>query len=90
MKFRTITPWAFLLIANVAMWGMLGLYQSSSAAQRGPREPFANAVAQRAEMIVQLKAISAELQNVRTQLKQQSELLQSGKVKVAIAAEKQP
>ena len=35
-------------------------------------------------MIVQLKAIRAELQNVRTQLKQQGALLQSGKVKVVV------
>jgi hypothetical protein len=84
MKIRTITPWAMLLIANVAMWGMLGLYQSSSAAPRGAQQPFANAVAQRAEMIAQLKAISAELKNVRTQLKTQGELLQSGKVKVVV------
>ena len=84
MTFRTLTPWALLLIANAMMWGMLGFYQSSSAAPRGTREPFANSVAQRAEMITQLKAISAELKNVRTQLKQQNELLQSGKVKVVV------
>ena len=84
MKFRTLTPWALLLVANAMMWGMLGFYQSSSAAPRGTREPFANSVAQRAEMIAQLKAISAELQNVRTQIKQQNELLQSGKVKVVV------
>ena len=90
MKLRSITPWVLLLIANIAMWGMLGFHNSSSAAPRGAREPFANAVAQRAEMIAELKAISAELRNVRTQLKQQGELLQSGKVKVVIEDGKKP
>ena len=84
MKLRSITPWALLLIVNVAMWCVLGFYGSSTAASKASREPFANSVAQRAEMIVQLKAIRAELQNVRTQIKQQNELLQSGKVKVVV------
>ena len=88
MKLRTITPWAFLLAANVAMWGMLGFYQNSSAAPRTNQQPFANSVTQRAEMIAELKAITAELKNVRTQLKQQDALLQSGKVKVVVVNDK--
>jgi hypothetical protein len=41
-------------------------------------------------MIEQLKAISAEMQKLRAEVQAQNALLQSGRVKVTIAAGKKP
>lgn len=76
---RRATWWvAFVAIALIA--GMLGLYRTA-AAQKEEREPFANAVAQRAEMIALLKDIQA-------QIKEQNQLLGSGKLTVIVQSEK--
>ena len=88
---RRRVPW-FVVFATIALTGgVLGFGNprywplgpgTGSAAPKEEREPFANAVAQRAEMIALLKEIHA-------QLKEQNELLNSGKLTVVVQAAKQ-
>jgi hypothetical protein len=68
--------WLALLAGNVVMVCMLGLYQPPSAAPRED-QPFANAVEQRLEMIRLLRETNALL-------KEQNELLRSGKLRVTV------
>lgn len=77
MKFRPNAPWTLLLAANAMILCMLSFHQSTAATQRPPEQPFANAVQQRAEMIGELKQISALL-------KEQNALLRSGKLQVVV------
>ncbi len=76
------TAWAsramLLLVILVLLWGVLSLYRSSDAGAQAPGEPFANATAQRSEMIACLKEI-------RDLLKEQNALLRSGSVRVVLA-----
>jgi len=72
-----------LIVANMTVWGVLSFYQQTSAAPRGARQPFANSVEQRAEMIEQLKA-------VRQLLKEQNDLLRSGKLAVTLIENPNP
>ncbi len=53
--------WALLIITNVLLLCMLGLYRSTTAAPAANNEPFANSIEQRAEMIKQLQEINAQL-----------------------------
>lgn len=70
---RSLNPrWAVLIALNVLFGCVLCFYQPGQAAQT---EPFANATGQRAEMIALLKELNA-------QLKEQNELLSSGKLRV--------
>jgi hypothetical protein len=69
--------WALLLAGNALCYCVLSFYQTSTAAPPGGNLPFANSVEQRYEMLDELKEI-------RSLLKEQNALLQSGKVKVAI------
>lgn len=64
-----------LILGNAVAWYMLGFSETNSMAQQGVREPFANSVEQRGEMIEQLRAIQAELS-------EQNELLRSGQIEV--------
>jgi hypothetical protein len=68
-----------IAVALFTLCGVLGLYRPIAAAPKDEedRAPFANSVAQRAEMISLLKEINA-------QLKQQNELLSSGKLTVVV------
>lgn len=67
-----------LIAANAVIWCVLSLCQGTASAQRtGGDPPFANAVEQRNEMIVQLREI-------RDLLKEQNALLKSGGVKVIV------
>jgi hypothetical protein len=75
------TTWLVVFVATALIAGVLGLYRTGAAAQKEEREPFANAVAQRAEMIALLKDIQA-------QLKEQNQLLGSGKLTVIVQTEK--
>jgi len=70
--------WILLIVANVLFCCVLSFYQASDAAPPKPREPFANAVEQRMEMIGELKAI-------RGLLKEQNALLRSGSLKVVVS-----
>jgi len=70
-----------VVVAILLTAGVLGLYRTGVGAPKEEREPFANAVAQRAEMIALLKEIHA-------QLKEQNQLLASGKLTVVVQTEK--
>jgi ABC-type phosphate transport system ATPase subunit len=77
--------WAALLAANVLCYCVLSFYQTGNAAP-GPagKQPFANSVEQRMEMI-------RLLTEIKDQLKQQNALLRSGQLKVVVSQpEKQP
>ena len=87
---RRRAPWLVVFAAIALTAGMLGFGNprywplgpgTGSAAPKEEREPFANAVAQRAEMIALLKEIHA-------QLKEQNQLLSSGKLTVVVQTEK--
>jgi hypothetical protein len=78
---RDRAPWLVVFAATTLIAGVLGLYRTVAAAPKEEREPFANAVAQRAEMIALLKDIQA-------QLKEQNQLLASGKLTVVVQTEK--
>lgn len=70
---RSLNPrWTVLVVLNVLFASVLCFYRPGQAAAP---EPFANATGQRAEMIELLKEI-------RAQLKEQNELLASGKLQV--------
>ncbi len=58
--------WRFLIAVNVLVWGALGLYTTTRAAQL---PPFANSVQQRAEMIRELKEIKVLLKEQNTLLR---------------------
>lgn len=77
MSWKTRAAWTALLATNVVSLGMLGFYQTTTAAPPQNPEPFANAVQQRFEMIDALRDISS-------QLKEQNALLRSGKLEVVI------
>jgi hypothetical protein len=62
--------WATLLSANLFLWGVLSFYESSSAAPPSGQPPFANAVEQRHEII-------RELQQIKTLLQEQNQLLRA-------------
>ena len=59
--------WAALLTANLFLWGVLSFYEPSTAAPPSGQQPFANAVAQRHEII-------RELQEIKTLLQEQNRL----------------
>ena len=82
---RCRNGWFLLVAANVLCYCVLSFYQTSDAASRtAARQPFANAIEQRMEMIRLLREIKDEL-------KQQNALLRSGKLKVTIGEpEKEP
>ena len=75
---RHAGTWMVVLVVLVLVWGVLSLYRSTDAAGQAPAEPFANAAAQRSEMIACLKEI-------RDLLKEQNALLKSGAVRVVLA-----
>jgi hypothetical protein len=77
MNYRHLNNWLVPLAAVVATWGVLSFYQPSNAQQKGPSQPFANAVQQRSEMVEHLKAIEALLT-------EQNDLLRSGKLRVIV------
>ena len=74
---KRYAPWATLLLFNALAFGMLGLYQTTSAGSPGTPPPFANTTESRLEMIQGLKEI-------RDLLKEQNALLRSGEVKVIV------
>ena len=71
----------FLAVALFVFLGVLSFYRPGAAAPKGAQPPFANAVAQRREIIEQLKELN---QNLR----QQNTLLQSGKIRVVLTKPK--
>ncbi|NQT38750.1 MAG: hypothetical protein HQ581_14745 [Planctomycetes bacterium] len=69
--------WMLPATAAVLIACVLGLYRTSAAPPSVPKQPFANSVEQRFEMIKLLREINSEL-------KEQNELLRSGKLKVTV------
>lgn len=76
---RLVSPLMVLIGAITLGWGVLSFYRTTDAGAQAPVEPFANAVAQRSEMIACLKEI-------RDLLKEQNALLKSGSLQVVVAA----
>jgi hypothetical protein len=70
-----------LIAVNLACWCVLGFYQNLSWAQKRNDPPFSNPVAQRNEIVEQLKKIN-------TQLTLQNSLLRSGQLKVVVVEPK--
>jgi hypothetical protein len=71
--------WTWLVIANVAVVGVLGFYSTLGATPQAGQPPFANPVDQRADQI-------RELREIKELLKEQNELLKSGANKAPNAA----
>lgn len=61
---------ALLIAANIAVLCMLSFYRTTDAAPPPARQPFANSVTQREQMI-------RELQEIKALLKEQNALLQT-------------
>ena len=72
--------WATIIAANLLGWCVLSFLQSTSVAQQTGRQPFANSVEQRGEMIELLRELN-------TQLREQNELMRSGRLQVIISDE---
>ena len=66
-----VSRWTWLVIANAALWGVLGFYRTLGAAPQAGQPPFANPVEQRADMV-------RELREIKELLKEQNALLKSG------------
>ena len=77
--------WILLIVANVLFCCVLGFYETTDAAppKVKAKQPFANAVEQRMEMIKQLKEIN-------DLLKEQNALLRSGDVQVVVIEPEEP
>ena len=71
MKAVCCSRWTWIVIANAAMWGVLGFYRTLGAAPQAGQPPFANPVEQRADMV-------RELREIKELLKEQNALLKSG------------
>lgn len=69
--------WTLLIMANVLCYCVLSLYQPGIAAQSNGPDQIANPIQQRADML-------GELQKIRELLKEQNELLGSGKLRVVV------
>jgi hypothetical protein len=82
MRISKSWRWLGLLAAGLAVLCMLSLYQPTTAAPREDQPTFANAAEQRLEIIRLLRESN-------TLLKEQNELLRSGKLRVTVEAEKQ-
>ena len=75
---RKLATRHLLIVVNVLFLCMLGFYRTSPAEPPAAKQPFANSVAQRQEIIDQLK-------EVNRQLRQQNALLQNGRLTVVVA-----
>ncbi len=73
--------WMLPLAGAAVCWCVLNFYQATNAQQPQVREPFANAVEQRFDMV-------KVLTEIRDQLKEQNALLRSGEVKVIVVTPK--
>ena len=76
------TGWTLLIAANVLFLCVLSFYRTTGAAPPKAKQPFANSVEQRMEMI-------NELREIRGLLKEQNALLLSGKVRVVVVVDPQ-
>jgi hypothetical protein len=78
------TTWAVLIAATVLFGGVLSLYRASDAAPPDPPVPLGNDVEQRIEMISHLKDIASQMHEQNKLLREQNDLLKSGKLKVLV------
>lgn len=69
MKAVSKHHWLLLVAANVAAWGVLGLYGVLGAAPQAGQPPFANPIDQRAEMIRELREIKELLREQNAMLR---------------------
>ena len=69
MTARPWTKWTLLVSANVLVWCMLSLYGPIGAAPQRGKQPFANSIDQRNDMIRELKGINALLSEQNALLK---------------------
>ena len=79
MKSFCFSRWTWLVVANVAVVGMLGFYSTLGAAPQLGQPPFAN-------QVEQLDDMTRELREIKELLKEQNALLRSGKAKQTNAA----
>ncbi|MCA9124164.1 MAG: hypothetical protein H6822_02260 [Planctomycetaceae bacterium] len=70
--------WIALVVVNALLWFMFAADPSAEADPRQPPTVPVNPAAQRAEMV-------RELTEIKQLLKEQNQLLQSGRVKVVVA-----
>jgi hypothetical protein len=70
--------WTLLIAANVLFLCVLSFYRTTAAAPPKAKQPFANAVEQRMEMI-------KELREIKNLLKEQNALWRSGTVRVVVS-----
>ncbi len=77
------TGWTLLIVANVLFCLVLSFYRTTDAAPPKAKQPFANAVEQRMEMIKQLQEINGLL-------KEQNALLRSGTIRVVVSEPRKP
>jgi len=73
--------WVLLIGANVLFCCVLSFYQATAADPAKAKQPFANAVQQRIEMI-------NELREIKGLLKEQNALLRSGSLTVVVSDSK--
>jgi len=74
MKAACTSRFAWLVVANVVVAGVLGFYSTLGAAPPTAQLPFANPVEQRADQI-------RELREIKELLREQNELLRGGAIK---------
>ncbi len=79
MRRRSHRTWLIFIALNVISLCVLGFYRTSDAAPRQAPQQFANPVEQAFEVIDQLKQLNALM-------KEQNELLRSGKLRVVVTA----
>lgn len=70
MSKRTV-GWSLAIVANALLWCVLGLGETSTAAPQPGKQPFANAVQQRGEMVKHLKEITILLREQNRLLRAQ-------------------
>lgn len=73
--------WLYLVVINVAAWGVLGFYRDTAAQAPPANSPFANAVDQQGEIINQLK-------ETNRLLREQNAVLRSGTLQVVVTDKK--
>lgn len=84
------TAWALGIAGAALFCCVLSFYRAGDAAPLGERQPFANAVQQRMEMINQLTEIRTLLKEQNALLKEQTKLLRSGELKVVVSPPEKP
>ena len=70
--------WTLMIAANVLFLCVLSFYRTTAAAPPKAKQPFANAVEQRMEVI-------KELREIKNLLKEQNALWRSGTVRVVVS-----